>query len=101
MQVLAMLTRLRQICCDPSLCFDNYTGGSAKLETCMELLREATAAGHRVLLFSQFTSMLAILEKRLKRENISYFLLQGSTPKEKRADMVERFNRADDGRRSF
>ena len=101
MQVLAMLTRLRQICCDPSLCFDNYTGGSAKLETCMELLREATAAGHRVLLFSQFTSMLAILEKRLKRENISYFLLQGSTPKEKRADMVERFNRPDDGAEVF
>lgn len=94
-QVLAMLTRLRQICCDPSLCFDNYTGGSAKLETCMELLREAVAGGHRVLLFSQFTSMLAILEKRLKKEGIAYFLLQGSTPKEKRADMVERFNHAD------
>lgn len=92
MAVLAMLTRLRQICCDPALCYENYGGGSAKLESCMELLTEAVAAGHKVLLFSQFTSMLAILEERLKKEGLRFFTLQGSTSKEKRAAMVDSFN---------
>ena len=88
-----MLTRLRQICCDPALCYENYDGGSAKLESCMELLTEAAAAGHKVLLFSQFTSMLEIIRNRLEAEGLRYYVLQGSTPKEKRAAMVESFNR--------
>ncbi len=91
--VLAVLTRLRQICCDPALCYEDYQGGSAKLESCMELLSEAAAAGHKVLLFSQFTSMLEIIRRRLEAEGLRYYLLQGSTPKEKRAAMVDSFNR--------
>lgn len=63
-----MLTRLRQICCDPALCYENYDGGSAKLESCMELLNEAPPPGHKVLLFSQFTSMLEIIRNRLEAE---------------------------------
>ena len=99
MTILAMLTRLRQLCCHPALCYDDYTGGSCKLDTCMELLREASETGHKVLLFSQFTSMLAILADALDREGLSYFLLQGSTSKEKRAAMVDSFNR--DGTQVF
>ncbi|MDD3334443.1 MAG: SNF2 helicase associated domain-containing protein [Eubacteriales bacterium] len=95
LQVLALLTRLRQLCCDPSLCFEDYKGGSAKLEACMELVLQAQSGGHKVLLFSQFTSMLAILEKRLKEEGVSYDLLQGSTPRDKRLEMAERFNEND------
>lgn len=95
MTILSVLTRLRQICCDPSLCYEDYNGGSAKLETCMELLKEATAAGHKVLLFSQFTSMLDIIRQRLEAEGIRYYLLQGSTPKEKRLSMVDSFNQDD------
>ncbi|MBO5797014.1 MAG: ATP-dependent helicase, partial [Clostridia bacterium] len=92
LQALTMLTRLRQICCDPTLCYDNYRGGSAKLENCLELVKEAVEGGHRVLLFSQFTSMLAILETRLREAGIDFYTLQGSTPREKRAAMVEEFN---------
>ena len=91
-QILALLTRLRQICCDPALCCENYEGGSAKLDSCMELLREAAGSSHKVLLFSQFTSMLTRIEQRLQEEGIPCFLLRGSTPKEKRANMVESFN---------
>ena len=93
--VLAQLTRLRQICCDPRLCCEGYTGGSAKLDACMDLLREATAAGHKVLLFSQFTSMLALLQERLNAEGIAHYILQGSTPKEERARLVDAFNTDD------
>lgn len=95
MTVLAQLTRLRQICCDPRLCCEGYNGDSAKLDACMELLREATAAGHKVLLFSQFTSMLALLKERLAEENIAHYILQGSTPKEERARLVDAFNSDD------
>ena len=95
MTVLAMLTRLRQICCDPRLCCENYTGGSCKLEACMELLKEAAAGGHRVLLFSQFTSMLELLRQRLEAEGIGYYLLQGSTPSAERAALTDAFNRDD------
>ncbi len=95
MNLLALLTRLRQICCDPRLCYEDYGGGSCKLDACMELLREAAGTGHKVLLFSQFTSMLAILAKKLEEEGLSYYLLQGSTSKESRAAMVESFNRDD------
>ena len=93
LQILAELMKIRQICCDPSLCFENYKGESAKLETCLELLKSAIEGGHRILLFSQFTSMLAILEKRLKEVGIDYFKITGSVSKEKRLELVEEFNR--------
>ena len=88
MQILAELMRLRQICCEPSLCFEGYKGGSAKFDTCMELLINGTSAGHKILLFSQFTSMLEIIAKRLKKEKIPFYLLTGSTPKRDRVQMA-------------
>ncbi len=91
LKVLAELTKLRQICCDPTLCFDGYEGGSAKLDTCMELVAQAIDAGHRVLLFSQFTSMLSIIGARLDKEGVGYFTLTGSTSKEERERLVKRF----------
>lgn len=91
-QVLAELTRLRQICSDPSLCFENYKDGSAKLESCVELINSAIEGGHKLLLFSQFTSMLDILQKRLDKEGIRYYVITGATPKEKRLSMVKMFN---------
>ncbi len=90
--VFAMLTKLRQICCDPSLCYEDYDGPSAKLDLCMELVNESVDGNHRVLIFSQFTSMLSIIEKKLQEAGISYYVLKGDTPKERRAQMVERFN---------
>ncbi len=92
LKIFALLTRLRQLCCDPSLCYEGYDGPSAKLEACLELLAEAKGSGQRALLFSQFASMLDIIRKRLDEAGISSMLLRGSTPKEKRLDMAERFN---------
>ncbi|MCI5752995.1 MAG: SNF2 family helicase [Oscillospiraceae bacterium] len=91
-EILAMLTRLRQICCDPSLVYENYTSGSAKLESCMELIASCTEAGHKVLLFSQFTTMLDRIERRLKAEHISCYKLTGSTKAEERLRLVNSFN---------
>ena len=92
LQILAALTRLRQVCCDPGLCFENYEGPTSKLDACVELCETMTENGHQILLFSQFTSMLDRLRARLDALHISSFTLQGSTPKEKRAAMVKAFN---------
>ena len=93
--ILAELTRLRQICCDPSLCFDNYKGEVAKLEACLQLIQSAMDGGHRMLVFSQFTSMLEILQRELTAAEIPYFTITGSTSKEKRLQMVKEFNEGD------
>ena len=92
MQILAELTKLRQICCDPNLCFENYRGMAAKTEACLELIQSAMDGGHRILLFSQFTSMLDILKERLEREKIPYYTITGETKKELRQEYVKRFN---------
>lgn len=93
LQILAELTKLRQICCDPAMVYSDYRGGAAKVDTCIELIRSAAAAKNQLLLFSQFTSALEIIAKRLKNEGIPYYELTGSTSKEKRASLVEAFNR--------
>ena len=92
-QILAELMKLRQICCDPGLCFENYRGESAKMEACVELVKSAAEGGHKMLLFSQFTSMLELLAERLKEEKISFYTITGATPKEKRLQLVKAFNK--------
>ncbi len=93
LKVLAELTRLRQICCDPSLCFENYQGESGKLDSCMELVKSAIDGGHKMLLFSQFTSMLDLIKKRLEQEKIAYYVITGDVTKEKRLQLVKEFNK--------
>ncbi|MDE7298497.1 MAG: DEAD/DEAH box helicase [Lachnospiraceae bacterium] len=90
--ILAALTRLRQICCHPSTFLDNYEGGSGKLELLMEVLSDAVANGHRVLVFSQFTTMLELIAQELDRHKFDYFTLEGATKIETRMDYVQRFN---------
>ena len=86
-------TRLRQLCCDPGLLYEGYHSPAAKVELCMELLKNALEGGHRVLVFSLVTSMLEILVQRMQQENISCCVLTGSTSKEDRAKLVERFQK--------
>lgn len=92
MRVLAGLTRLRQLCCDPRLCLEDYAGGSGKLDQCVDVVKSALGAGHRILLFSQFTSMLALIREALEAEGVSTFTLTGETDKQERMRMVEAFN---------
>ncbi len=89
-KILAELTRLRQICCSPELCYDNYNGGSGKVDVCMELLHNAIDAGHKVLVFSQFTTMLEKLIA-VYAPTGEYLYLSGKNTKEQRKTMIERF----------
>ena len=96
MQILTALTRLRQICCHPSLFMSNYEEGSSKLEQCIEIIKEATKSGHKILLFSGYTSMFTFIEKELKENDINYFKLTGATKVEDRVNLVDEFNENQD-----
>ncbi|MCR4632968.1 MAG: DEAD/DEAH box helicase [Erysipelotrichaceae bacterium] len=90
--VLAELMKLRQVCCEPGLIYEDFDGESAKRQACLELIKSAILEGHKILLFSQFTSMLEIIGKQLKKEEIPYYTITGATKKEERLKLVEAFN---------
>ena len=91
-EVLAAITELRQICCHPALCLPDYSGTSGKLDLLLEILPGALESGRRVLLFSQFTSMLKILRRYLEAEGIQCLYLDGETPPAKRLQLTDSFN---------
>ncbi len=92
MKILAVLTRLRQLCCHPSMFINDYNHGSAKLDLLLELLEESIEGGHRVLVFSQFTSMLSLISQSLEKKHLDYHYLDGSIAPVKRQQMVHDFN---------
>lgn len=91
-KILSILTRLRQICCHPSLFLADYAGGSGKLDMLREIVADVTDGGRRVLIFSQFTSMLALIQGELDKMGLSYFYLDGKTPALERVTMAKSFN---------
>ncbi len=91
-EVLSAITELRQICCHPRLCLQDYRGASGKLEMLMDILPEAVAMNKRILLFSQFTGMLRLIRQRLEEEGYKTLYLDGDTPAAERLDLTERFN---------
>ncbi|MDR3566296.1 MAG: DEAD/DEAH box helicase [Negativicutes bacterium] len=91
-KILSLLTRLRQLCCHPSLFIEDYCGGSGKLDMLQELVDEAIGGGHRILIFSQFTEMLGIIKKKLDSMSVSYYYLDGATKSEERFRMAQSFN---------
>jgi len=95
MQILAGLMRLRQVCCDPRLVFDEYEGPSAKLEAIMEIVEQVVDARQKMLLFSQFTSYLDIIAQELDRRGVGYLTITGQTPKRRRIELVDKFNSDD------
>lgn len=93
--VLSSLTRLRQICNHPALFIDDYKGDVAKLERLKEVLEEARENGKRIVLFSQFTRMLAHIRQLVESMDMDYHYLDGSTPAKDRLDLAHRFNMGD------
>jgi len=91
-KILSFITRLRQICCHPGVFIDKYKGGSGKLSIVMETVKNCIESGHRMLLFSQFTSMLDIIIAEFNENGMDYFYIDGATPAKTRTDMAERFN---------
>ncbi len=97
MATLTQLLRLRQICCDPRLVEQMAeASSSAKLDAFRELLAEAIDDGHRLLVFSQFTSLLGLLRDELDKQEITFCYLDGSTPQKQRQAEVDRYNNSPD-----
>ncbi|HHD2733871.1 DEAD/DEAH box helicase [Clostridium perfringens] len=90
--LFAYLTKLREICLDPSLVVPDYTGGSSKLTVVKEIVKDASESGKKILLFSQFTSVLKKIEDDFKKEDISYLYLDGGTSAKDRVERVKKFN---------
>ena len=89
--ILAMLTKLRQICCEPRMIYENINQSSSKMKACMDLICNYKANHQQVLLFSSFTKVFDLMEEELKLNGIRYFILTGETSKEKRRELVYRF----------
>lgn len=92
-KILAGLTRLRQLCCHPGIFIEDYNGDSGKLEALDEIIEEAINNNRRILIFSQFTTMLEKIKNMLISNNVQYLYLDGSTPTIERGELVRDFNR--------
>ncbi|GAA0380510.1 DEAD/DEAH box helicase [Bacillus horti] len=95
MKILAGLTRLRQLCCHPSLFIEDFKGDSGKLQQLMEIVQNAVENGKRMLVFSQFTSMLTIIKEQLAHSGMKFFYLDGQTAPKERVKLVDSFNQGD------
>ena len=94
-EILSYITKLRQICLDPSVVMDDYKGGSGKIDALLETVSQSIDEGHKILVFSQFTSVLNNISKAFRENEITYCYLDGSTPIKKRNKLVEDFNNDD------
>lgn len=95
MQILTLLTRLRQVCIDPKIIFDNFKKPSSKIEHLIEVVKEAVANGHKILLFTSFKTALNIVEENFTKEGLTSYVIDGSVSSKKRQELVDKFNEDD------
>ncbi|MCC0636243.1 MULTISPECIES: DEAD/DEAH box helicase [unclassified Clostridioides] len=94
--IFSYLTKLRQLCLDPSIVVKDYNKKSSKIETCLEILRDSINENHKILLFSQFTSVLKNIGKELDKCKIAYHYIDGKTNAKERLELVDKFNNSTD-----
>lgn len=94
--ILQLLTKLRQICIDPKIIYENYTDGSNKLDQLEMLVNEYTKNNHKILIFSSFKTALNIVKEKLNNNKIKTYMIDGSVPAKDRMEMVDNFNNNDD-----
>jgi len=92
LKVLAILTKLRQICNSPQLFDENYTGEVAKIELLREMIPDILENGHRMIIFSQFLGTLEEIKEELEKENVEYFYIDGSVKSKERMEISKKFN---------
>ena len=94
-KILQLLTKLREICVDPSLIFENYKGGSAKIEELLKIVEETKANGHKMLIFTTYKKALDLIIPKLNNIGVSSYYIDGSVPSKKRMELVDKFNNDD------
>ena len=96
MEVLSIITRLRQICVDPSTFVDNFTGESGKITALKDIIQDKMQEGHRFLIFSQFVSALNIVKDEIEKMGIKYYMITGDTSAKERLRICNDFNKDED-----
>ena len=96
MEVLSIITRLRQICVDPSTFVENFEGESGKITMLKEIIEKRMEEGHRFLIFSQFVSALNIVKAEIEKMGIKYFMITGDTSAKERLRICNDFNQDED-----
>lgn len=96
LQILKTLTRLRQICADPTSFLENYNEICAKMNYSISLIKECIYNGHKILIFSSFTKTLDHLKSLLNENNIECFYINGTTPSKMRLSICDHFNKEND-----
>ena len=91
-EILSYITKLRQISLDPSIVMDEYNGESGKLIALSEIITDMIDRGRKILVFSQFTSVLSKIKRVLDGNSLSYYYLDGSVKSSKRQELVNKFN---------
>ena len=94
--ILQLLTKLRQLCIEPSIVYENYKDGSNKIDTLESIISEYTKNNHKVLIFSSFKTALNIVKDKLNNIDIKTYMIDGSVPAKARMEMVDSFNEHDD-----
>ncbi len=100
-EILAAMMRLRQICVHPKMFLEDYNGDSCKVDLALDLIEDLVDNNHKILVFSQFTSLFDIMAERLKEKGIDYFVLTGKTPAFLRVEMAETFNNKKSSQKVF
>ena len=96
MEVLSIITRLRQICVDPSTFVDNFVGESGKITALKDIIQDKMKEGHRFLIFSQFVSALNIVKDEIEKMGIKYYMITGDTSAKERLRICNDFNKDED-----
>lgn len=91
-KILQLITKLRQICIDPNIIYENYKGGSCKIEQLIPLIKEIISNDHKILLFSSYKTAIDIVNRELTNNDISCYVIDGSVSSKKRMELVENFN---------
>ena len=94
-EILKLITKLRQICIDPKVLFENYNNESIKMEKLLEVVKNYVKEGHKILIFSSFKTVVNNVKEMLDKENISSYVITGSTKSKDRMNLVESFNKDD------
>ena len=95
MKILQLLMKLRQLCIDPSVMFENYNGSRIKIDELVKIVNENILNGHKMLIFSSFKRVLDNIKDEFNKQGITYYMIDGSVPSKERMQLVESFNSND------
>ena len=94
-KILTLLTKLREICINPYVLYENYDGEAIKIEKIIEMIKDYAKEEHKILIFSSFKRVLDLLKERLNKEHISFYSIDGSVKGKERLPLVDKFNEDD------